>query len=428
MKARTWNVLFAVSLLAACIGMIFVAGCSDDDDSNSQGYVYVDGTNGSAGAAGTAEDPLDDIQDGIDLAAAEAKFVRVAEGAYEVNSGVGTEIEMDPAVSIYGGYRNTDGQWDRDPLAFVTAISDLATTGGDYDIPRTAIECGYGLQEGDAPVIDGFLIESGEGDYATGVFITEGSSVTISDCVFDIGSAQHGCGIKNYSSDRDSGTLITVENCLLGGGGGGQTTAINVYRGDLTVRDSVIADLTATGYGCGIDCGYGDIVIADCEIDAGDAASATCALYLNEAFTSAVTGCTISGGTGNEGTYGIRAMDTEGPSSITGNTIDGGTGYGSTCLELGWVEVNPSVDGNVFSAAGGTDRFGVIERDNISDPVSLTGNVFDGSLLSGTGVGGFYRDCTGNILTDFIVIEDVNSLDENGYNPTGTVSGNTTTP
>lgn len=66
---------------------------------------------------------------------------------------------------------------------------------------------------------------------------------------------------------------------------------------------------------------------------------------------------------------------------------------------MGWVEVNPSVDGNLFRASGGQNRFGIQERDEVSDPVSLTENTFDAALLLGAGTSVFYSDYRANTRT-----------------------------
>jgi len=412
---------------------LLLGGCSsnsDDNDTaelNNNNFIFVDATHGTATAAGTMEDPLDTIQEGIDLAATESKDVCVAEGTYQVDSDTANIIEMNSAVSLYGGYRNNEGSWTRDPASYQTIITDLAESGGTYDDPNRAINCGYGLQAGEPPVIDGFFIEGGGGDMSTGIFISEGSSVTINNCAIEIGDASSSYGIKNYSTDRDSGTLLTVTDSAISGGGGTTVTGIYLSRGDLTVTEVAVTGLIASSGTFGIDCGYGDIEITDSLIHGGTATGSTRALYLNEAFTSIVSDCTIDGGSGGSRSYGIAAMDTEGESSILRNQVDGGSGTQSVALELGWVEVNPSVDNNIFSVSGGTDRFGIWERDNISDPVSLKDNTFDYSLLAGSGTSVYYRDRTANLTTDITNIAQVNSLDEDGLNPTGTVSGNLTT-
>lgn len=139
-----------------------------------------------------------------------------------------------------------------------------------------------------------------------------------------------------------------------------------VSRSNLTVRYSVISGLHATNRVFAVDCGYGDV------------------------------------------------------------RIEGGTGHRSVTLELGWVQVNPSVDDNLLRASGGSDRYGVYETGNQADPASLTGNVFELSLLAGVGTGSFYHDCTANIQSDITDIDLINSLDEDGLNPAGSCAGNVT--
>lgn len=429
MKHRYPFYSMSVAFVALIACLLFVAGCGGDNAdfsvvSVSPGPVYVDGTNGTTGAAGTAKDPLQSIQAAITLAADEGRDVYVAEGLYLVDSSAGGSVTMAAGVNLYGGYRNAAGTWTRDSEAYVTTIRDEAAAGGTYDDPRRAVTCDFGLQAGAAPVFDGFTVVGGGGDQSTGIFIGEDTSVVISNCVIEAGNATRGYGITNYSTNRSSEALVTIADCTISGGGGDQVTGINVSNSNLTVRDTIITLLHAVNTSTGIDCGYGDVRIEGCTINAGIASNTTRALYLNEAYRSTVTGCTINGGDGGNASYGIQAMDTEDVSDITANTIDGGAGTLSVALELGWVEVNPSVDGNVLLASGGTNRYGIYETGNVADPVSLTGNTFSASLLAGSGTSVFYRDVTNNSVTNVSNINDVNSLDENGLNPAGSVSGN----
>lgn len=418
-----------VTFVAVITCSLFITGCGSD---NSDFYdfrvspepVYVDGTNGTTGATGTAKDPLQSIQAAITLAATEGRDVYVAEGLYLVDSSAGGSITMAPGVNLYGGYKNAAGIWTRDIVTHITTIRDEATVGGTYDDPRRAVTCDFGPQTGDAPVFDGFKVEGGGGDLSAGIFIGEDTSVVISHCVIEVGNATKGFGIKNYSTNRSSEALVTITDCSISGGSGDQVTGIEVSNSNLTVRNTTITLLTAVITSTGIDCGYGDVHIEGCTINGGTATITTRALYLNEAYRSTVTGCDINGGSGGNASYGIQAMDTEDVSDITANTIDGGTGTLSVALELGWVEVNPSVDDNLLLASGGTDRFGIYETGNVADPVSLTGNTFSASLLAGTGTSVFYHDVTNNIVTNIINIDAINSLDEDGLNPAGSVSGN----
>lgn len=424
-RAKGWLCL----VLAA--GLVLTTACSDDDDPaavpdplSEQDFVFVDGANGRADGAGTRQDPLADLQAGIDLAAGSGRDVCVAQGTYAVDSSAGAPFAMAAGVSLFGGYANAGGAWSRDPAAAPTVLQDTATAGGTGEAPNAAVACTYGHLEGPAPVIDGFVLVAGGGERAGAVFVGPGASVTIRGCEVEVGDAANGYGVVNYSLDRDGGTLLTVQDTRFTGGGGQRATAIQVYRGDVTLQGVEITGLTATSTVFGVDIGYGDFIVADCVIDGGTAPGSTRALYLNQAFTSAVTGCTLHGGRGGTASYAIQAMDTEDASAIAGNLIDGGEGDRSVGLELGWVETNPAVDGNVFRSSGGAERFGIMERDNVADPVSLTNNVFDGSLLAGTGTSVFYRDQTGGVVTDVVGIAELNGLDEAGLNPAGSVAGN----
>ena len=418
------------TLPALALLPLLLLGCSDDSSTEPEIdpaiFVYVDTVNGSPDGEGTKADPLAGIQVGISRAAELGGDLRVAEGLYLVNASQGSTIETDFAVDMYGGYRNSDGSWTRDPETYVTIIRDVSTAGGDYSDPRSAVVCVADASGAVTTVLDGFRIEGASGSgWTAAVFVREGATVTIRDCDIRVGAAERAFGIKNYSTDRASDALITVENCTVSGGGGVEVEGIYVSRSHFTVRNTIVGDLTATSRVFGIDCGYGDVLITGCTVHAGTAPSRTYALYLNEAYNSAVTGCTIHGGHGTIGSYAIAAMDTEEASVIADNAIDGGTGAESVGIELGWVEVNPAVDNNTITASGGTDRYGIYERDNVSDPVSLTGNAFSAALLSAPGEGVLYRDRTGNTVTDIITIEALNQLDENGLNPAETVSGNT---
>lgn len=416
-------------LLIALAAVLLPAACSDDNGTEPEVddpvvYIHVDGTNGSPDGAGTAGDPLADLQAGIELAAAEQRDVRVAEGLYLVNSALGSAIAADSTVSLFGGYRNSDGQWSRDPETYVTIVRDVAVTGGTHDAPRCAIACDFGATAAPPPVIDGFRFEGGGGDMSAAVFIGDGTSVTIRNCSLHVGAATRGFGIKNWSTDRDSPARVVISDCFVEGGGGDQATGIYVSRSGLLIENTVVSGMIATSRVFAVDCGYGDVVISGCDISGGTAPNSTRGLYLNEAYTCSVTGCTISGGGGGGESYGIQAMDTEQESSISDNVIDGGSGTKSVALELGWVEVNPSVDDNVLTCTGGTDRYGIFETGDTADPVSLTGNSFRTTLLSGGGLGVLYHDFSANTATDIETIEALNRLDEDGLNPAGSVSDN----
>lgn len=423
--------LFRLVLGMTVLLLPLLTGCSDDSSTEPEVdppvFVYVDIANGSPEGDGTQADPLAGIQEGIDLAVDLGGDVRVAQGLYLVNSSQGTSIRLDPAVSLYGGYLNDDGAWTRNADTYATIIRDVSMSGGDWADSRAAVVCRADTSGASSNALEGFRLEAGDGDgYAAAVFILEGATVTIRDCEIMIGAAERGYGIKNTSSDRESTAVVTIEDCHISGGAGGfEIVGIYVSRSNLVLLDTVVTGLSGTSRTFGVDCGYGDVLISGCTVEAGTAGQRTYGLYLNEAYRLVVTGCTVHGGSGGAGSIAIAAMDTEEDGEISNNLVDAGAGTQSVAFEMGWVEVNPSVDNNVFTATGGTDRYGIYERDNVSDPVSFTGNTFSAKLLSAPGDGVFYRDFSNNTTTDFSTIEEVNQLDENGFNPAGTVHDNT---
>lgn len=433
MNRNRW-IRFATVALAALLllQLLTMVGCGDDDPAAPpvppvDPYLYVDAVHGSVDGSGSASDPLADLPAAIARAAVAGKDVRVAEGEFEVDSSAGDPIVMDAGVSLLGGYLNDGGTWTRDPGNHPTVIRDLATAGGTFDAPRCAVYCQWDSLPGATPVLDGFVIEAGNGDWTCAVAIGDSTAVTISDCRIRLGVGLHAHGIKNASNDSHNTALITISDCVVSGGGGsGSATGIYVSRSDVTIVRTTVTGPAVTGAAFGVDVGYGDVIIADCEIRAG-AGSSTYGLYLNEAYECTVSGCTIYGGDATLLSTGVSAMDSEASGSYHDNDIDGGTGQASAALHLGWVEANPAIDDNVLRCSGGVDRYGIWETCHEADPISLRRNAFDASLLAGTGTSALYHDVTVASIWDYTAIADVNALDENGRNPADSVEDNTLT-
>ena len=220
--------------------------------------------------------------------------------------------------------------------------------------------------------------------------------------------------------------MITIRDCEVSGGGGGSATGIYVSRSNVTIERTTVSGAAVSGAAFGIDVGYGDVIIVDCDIDAG-VGSSTYGLYLNEAYECTVSGCTIYGGDAFILSTGVSAMDSEASGSYHDNEIDGGTGPASIALDLGWVEANPAIEDNVLRCSGGIDRCGIWESCHEADPISLRRNAFDVSLLAGTGMSILYQDVTVGSYFGYTAIADVNALDENGRNPADSVEDNTMT-
>jgi hypothetical protein len=314
-------------------------------------YVFVDVTNGSDGATGTKADPVDDINEGITLAESAGKDVCVAEGTYEVNYSSTTHVVMIEGVSIYGGYRNTDGTWTRDISTYSTTITDLSTQTG---MDNQAVTCGSGITTDTK--IDGFTINGGDGESSTGIYFY-GGSPTVTNNIVNGGSGTTTSGaIRVYSS----ATPNIMHNTLNGGSGGD------------------------TSYG--IICSDSDPYISN---------------------------NTINGGT----VYNSRGITTVASSpTIENNIIDSGTGSNSRmAIQIGYSS-GPIIIGNTLRSSGSSTRWGIYESTATSVPQSVINNIFSSILTI------LYEDYdSGNKTT----IEQVNALDDDGYNPADSVYGNT---
>jgi hypothetical protein len=430
-------------ILSACIfaGAFAMAACGGGDSTapapspldnpTNAGFVFVDNTHRAPVPAGTKEAPFHDIQVAIDCAAAVGKSVCVAEGEYAVDNSAGTQIRMADNVSLHGGYRRnlTDNTWSRNVAAYTTTIRDLSATGGpDWNDENAALFCGYGGNAAAAPVIDGFTIVGGGGGHSAAVRIAPGTSVTIRNCEIVAGTAtSYAFGVLSLQTNLASGA-VAVEGCAVSGGNGSpQVTGILVSRADLTVTDTVVENLSAASESTGIDCGYGDVVIRNCSVDGGTVSSPsgrTYGLYVNEAYTYLIEKNTIYGGDGGAQSQGIDTMDCEQAGSYGSNDIDGGTGTESRAMTVGWMFVYPTIEGNHFRASGGTSRYGIYEEQNGGSPVAVRNNTFHASLLGGSVETAYYRDYSNSTETLVIDIPTLNGLDDLGYNPAASVSGN----
>ena len=412
-------------ILALAALALLVSGCDDDPASPaSTKPVYVDGTNGAVDAAGTAADPLRHIQAGIDLAAADGREVRVAEGLYVFDGSAAASVVLAAGVDLRGGWVNADGVWTRDVDDHPTCLRDLSDEGGTETNPCRVLTCDYGTPGGDGVVLDGFTIEGGGGDLSAAILVGGRASLTIRDCIVSAGGATRSYGLLVDFLAAPSDARITVETSVFGGGGGDEVWGIRVRETDLTLRATVVAGLSADDETCGMEFGHGELLIEGCTLDGGAAALSGCALRLDEADRYTVAGSTLSGGTGADATCALQVTDTGESGEISGNTLDGGTGDLSIALQLDWGLVNPAVDDNLLRATGGERRYGVYETANLADPASLTGNVFHASLLAGATIGAYYHDHTDYVQTDLADLADVNALDEDGLNPEGSCEGN----
>lgn len=132
-----------------------------------------------------------------------------------------------------------------------------------------------------------------------------------------------------------------------------------------------------------------------------------------------ISGNTIYGGNG-EYSYAIYCYP--GSPTVQDNTLDGGAGSTTSCCIYTRTNSSasaPYIDNNKFNTVDGGGDYGLYETDDSDNPVNFTDNEFV-SVFSQA----LYKDQTGGVSRSMTTIGDVNDLDDNGYNPAGTVHGN----
>jgi len=375
-------VIFLAAALVTCSSP--GGGSSDPSSPNTPGndyFVFVDMTNGNDGAAGTKEDPVDDINEGISLADTANKNVCVAAGTYEVSSNLGTEINLVEGVSLYGGY-SADGNWTRNISANITTITDLATTNG---LTR-AILCGALITS--ATVVDGFTINAGSGSNATAVYC-QGN-----------GTFSHNI-INGYQ---------------------GVSAATAGYALYIQGVSPVITDNTINGGNCESNCAVyiqgGSSELQNNTINGGSHDS-SCGIYICSVSSPVISGNSINGGTGTN--FSTCIYCSESSPQLTNNTLNSGSGNVARCVNL-QVGSTPSVEGNSFVDGGGNTSVAFTESAGVDEPTSFINNGFDDSFDTK------YQDFSLGVTHLVNTIADINALDENGYNTADTVSGNYLNP
>lgn len=148
------------------------------------GYKFVDIENGSATGDGSMVDPVNSITLGIQIANASNSDVCVAQGVYNVDSSASTEIIMKEGVSIFGSYKNVNGNWTRDASA-ETVLQDKADKGGSRTQPLRVILCNSDITND--TVIDGFTIIGARAGKASTAIFCNGGSPIISNNKIDAG-------------------------------------------------------------------------------------------------------------------------------------------------------------------------------------------------------------------------------------------------
>ncbi len=293
--------------------------------------IYVDASNTTGPWNGTADQPYQYIQDGIN-AATDGDTVLVRDGTYT-------------------GPGNRDLDFDGKAITVRSENGAEATT---IDCENSDGGFGFSADEGADSVVDGFTIRNAHATYHGGGVYCYESSPTITNCrIIGNTASWHGGGIYCRRSNP------TISNCVISGNtaikrGGG----IYCYEdSDPTIANCTIIGNSANEEGGGICCyDDSDPTITNCTIT-GNSATHGGGIYCFDYSNPTITNCTISANAAPKGggiccvrnsnptiskciLWGdswqeIYVRDSD-PLTLTYCTIEGGTGHsrlGTGCIQ-----------------------------------------------------------------------------------------------
>ena len=308
----------------------------DGSDGDPGDAVYVSVDTGSSSGAGTLADPLDSVQDGIDLAVVEGKlYVLVAEGTYEEN------IRLEEGLTLYGGWNTAFD--DRDASTYLSIIEGTGFT-------STAPAVVSAVDITATTLFEGFQIYawagSADGSSAVGMWVEDCSdALIVADNVIEAGEGRAGADGLDGDEGTDGvngvdGTDGELSDCtaLTYGGAGGtnscEGTAVDGGYGGDAVCPSAFSSYQGDG-GDGYPSSSGGAAgTAGCD---GYIASSACGECLISTTCwdggfdggDGADGSHGSGGTGaTDGDGGVAAGIWVGDGGSSGGYAEYGTGGG----------------------------------------------------------------------------------------------------
>jgi len=172
----------------------------------------------------------------------------------------------------------------------------------------------------------------------------------------------------------------------------------------------------------GIICeGESDPDITSNRIYGGNSVNIACAIACRGESDPDISSNTILSGISDNSKFGIHCYESSSP-RIYRNQITI-AGDESKCIRLEDGSC-PEIIQNRFDGGSGEHKCGIFEEDDASEPVSVTNNSFSSSFNASTN-SYLYRDFSGGVSHLITTITELNGIDEAGYNPAGSVSGNT---
>ena len=215
--------------------------------------VYVNGTEGAAGAAGdTWEHAVDALQTGIALAAGAGCQVWVAAGTYQiaVNGEVSDTVQLAENIDVYGGFAGGEVIFEqRDWTQNETTLHGVI---GPINEPTGVVD--HVVTGADGAVLDGFTITTDlQGVNTSGLargMLNAGVSVTVRNCNFDENGAMGGSAMGNTNATVTIDACTFIDN-LASSNMFGAGTAAAIYNDSSTVliEDSVFRGNMAMGSG-----------------------------------------------------------------------------------------------------------------------------------------------------------------------------------
>lgn len=370
-----------------------------------------------AGSGNHPESPLKggipgELADAITYANNSSKrIVALASGTYSISSA----INLIENVSIYGGYSSSD--WSRNAEAYESIIRDT-TVYPTSGIPNSAIKASAGITN--ATLINGIVVETGRGSWATGIQCLSASGLKIENCI--IRSRTDGSD-KNFDQQfgihLNNSDNIVIQNCKItlgdtekGAGASIWTVGIGivgtvraVINGNLIINGRAILNGTSTTNAYGIN---------------AFAPSNASLTIINNLISSGISQYGPS--------YGIRIYaDPAGTYKIQNNSIlalnPGTSNTSGACIRLGTTSgTTENVENNILIAFGFPDTDCIVTAADCL-PESVKNNLF--YLDTANNNNSFYDNSTlpttKNLTTPVttlgnLTLLDLGNITENIYN------------
>jgi parallel beta-helix repeat protein len=267
-----------------------------------------------------------------------------------------------------------------------SASGDPADTIIDGAGAFNVVRCVSG--EGPDTVLEGFTITGGNanGSFPNdggGGMYNDGSSPTITNCVFSGNSAQFGGGMINLSSSP------TITNCSFSGnsaddfGGGGM---YNEFDSSPTIADCTFSGNTAD-HGGGMYNEFGSSpTITNCTFSGNSADGDGGGMYNDDSSSPTIADCTFSENTSFSGGGMYNEFDSS--PTITNCVFSGNSAFLSGG-GMSNVRSSPTVANCVFS--GNSAEFGGGMSNEFDSSPTITDCTFSGNSADGDG-GGMYND------------------------------------